>query len=461
MRRRHHRWGVNGTGVARDATLRGLKVTLFERNDFAFGASGNSSGMIHGGPRYLSADPKVTRISCLDSGHIQAIAPHLSFRVPFLMPIGPEGTERTRIELVDAFFEAYDFYQPLKHGKPHARLTPDELYQLEPGLLGAGRRQGEARRRNHVRRMGHRRQRGSAWPTRSTRSSAEPASTRTPRSRRSCASDHAWCGARRARAKSADRQELVRHHARGRERHRRVGALTAKAGGLGADAARVRPGKGIHVVFDRRLTNYAILAKTIDGRQIFIEPWQNVTVLGTTDDDFYGDLDDVRATSDEVRYLQQGIANVLPGSANARAIGTTAGVRPTLYEYGPNEDELSRDHRVVDHPKDGAPGLFLDARRQARELPDFRRRDDRRADDAISERRPSRAARTSLPCPGGEGLVRGAWPRSSGSTQSPRRASPTGTARGRNAIAERIRERPLEATVVCPCEPVSRPRCAT
>src|SRR6185369_14374194 len=105
--------GVNGTGVLRDATMRGLKAALFERNDIAFGASGNSSGMIHGGPRYLSDDPHVTKTSCLDSGHIQAIAPHLLFRVPFLMPIGAEGTERTRIELVDAFFEAYDFYQPL------------------------------------------------------------------------------------------------------------------------------------------------------------------------------------------------------------------------------------------------------------------------------------------------------------------------------------------------------------
>ena len=41
--------GVNGTGVARDCALRGLSVALFERNDIAFGASGNSSGMIHGG----------------------------------------------------------------------------------------------------------------------------------------------------------------------------------------------------------------------------------------------------------------------------------------------------------------------------------------------------------------------------------------------------------------------------
>src|ERR687886_457348 len=79
--------GVNGTGVARDAALRGLKVALFERHDLAFGASGNSSGMIHGGPRYLTTDPDVTYSSCLDSGHIQRIAPHLLFRIPFLVPV--------------------------------------------------------------------------------------------------------------------------------------------------------------------------------------------------------------------------------------------------------------------------------------------------------------------------------------------------------------------------------------
>src|SRR6187549_3563224 len=127
--------GVNGVGVARDAALRGLKVALFERNDIAFGASGNSSGMIHGGPRYLTYDPAVTRTSCEDSGHIQHIAPHLLFRIPFLYPVERRGEgKRARIlyELIDGFFEAYDTYQPLKHGKKHARLTPDEMRQLEP-----------------------------------------------------------------------------------------------------------------------------------------------------------------------------------------------------------------------------------------------------------------------------------------------------------------------------------------
>src|ERR1700722_1172068 len=114
--------GVNGTGVARDLSLRGLRVVLFERHDLAFGASGNSSGMIHGGVRYLSQSPHVTESSCRDSGYIQRIAPHLLFRMPFLMPIKAGLKGRIAIELIDAYFRAYDDYQPLKRGEPHCRL---------------------------------------------------------------------------------------------------------------------------------------------------------------------------------------------------------------------------------------------------------------------------------------------------------------------------------------------------
>ncbi len=112
--------GVNGVGVLRDATLRGFSVSLFERSDLAFGASGNSSGMIHGGPRYLTYDPDVTYSSCLDSGHIQRIAPHLLFRIPFLMPVfeGPGVKASAMLAAYDGFFTLYDKYQPLKAGKP-------------------------------------------------------------------------------------------------------------------------------------------------------------------------------------------------------------------------------------------------------------------------------------------------------------------------------------------------------
>lgn len=343
--------GVNGVGVARDATLRGLKVALFERNDLAFGASGNSSGMIHGGVRYLSSDPEVTEASCRDSGHIQQIAPHLLFRIPFLMPLENTPRQKALFPLVDAFFTAYDDYQPLKRGKPHTRLTPEELRALEPGISGdliggiSFDEWGIDGARLCVANAIDAKERGATIRV----------GTTVDRIERDTHSGQV------AAVRYTDRRTGERGRLTTSVVVNATGAwspLTTSMSGLPPERSRVRPGKGIHLVYDRRLSNYAIAGKTIDGRAIFIEPWQNMSVVGTTDDDYYGDLDNVRATSEEVRYLEQGIARVFPAVRSARLIGTWAGVRPTLYAFGPNEDALSRDHRVVDHANHGAPGMY-------------------------------------------------------------------------------------------------------
>ena len=345
--------GVNGTGVARDLALRGLRVVVFERNDLAFGASGNSSGMIHGGVRYLSQSPHVTEQSCRDSGYIQHIAPHLLFRMPFLMPIKSGLKGRIAIELIDAYFRAYDDYQPLKRGEPHCRLDASDMSRLEPGLVGSlvggitfdewGIDGARLCTLNAIDAIEH----GASVFTHTTVESV----TKNPAAPEG--------GRYVVEGRDVVSQQRLRAGA-----HVVVNAtgawspVTASLGGLPQARVRVRPGKGIHVVLDRRLTNYGILSEAIDGRQIFLEPWQNVSILGTTDDDYYGDLDDVRATSEEVRYLVQGVARVFPSVRTARAIGTYAGVRPTLYTYGKPEDALSREHEIVDHASDAAPGVY-------------------------------------------------------------------------------------------------------
>jgi glycerol-3-phosphate dehydrogenase len=347
--------GINGTGVARDLSLRGLRVALFERNDLAFGASGNSSGMIHGGVRYLSQAPNVTESSCRDSGYIQRTAPHLLFRIPFLMPLrsGPQG--RLMLELVDAYFRAYDDFQPLKRGEPHCRLDASDLARLEPGLVGSVvggitfDEWGVDGARLCILNAVDAIENGARFHTHTTVESIGRIA------------DGEAKGPERYVVEARDRLTQQRMRVRARVVINATGAwspITAALGGLPQARARVRPGKGIHVVLDRRVTNYGIVSEAIDGRQMFLFPWQNVSVIGTTDDDYFGDLDDVRATSEEVRYLVQGVARVFPGVRESRAIGTYAGVRPTLFAYGKNEDALSREHEVVDHAADGAPGVY-------------------------------------------------------------------------------------------------------
>ena len=446
--------GVNGLGVARDASKRGLKVVLFERNDLAFGASGNSSGMIHGGARYLTYDPHVTETSCRDSGHIQAIAPHLLFRIPFLMPVENTRKGRFLFPLMDAFFAAYDQYQPLKRGKPHARLTPDELRALEPGIAGDltggfsfdewgidGARLCVA---NAVDAM----ERGARIYVGTTVERIERAGPAA--SRRARRTGYTVALPRPRHAAQGDRiRAAVVVNATGA-----WAPITASLAGLPPERARVRPGKGIHVVYDRRLTNYAIFANTIDGRQIFLEPWENMSVLGTTDDDFYGDLDRVHATSEEVRYLVEGIARVFPAIHEARAIGTYAGVRPTLYAFGPTRGRAlarARDRR----PRRARRARhLLDDRRQAGELPPLRRGDGRRPRARLRPRRPLLHAHLVLP--GGDARLRSLRARAAhrASTRSRRGGSSTATARAPSASRSARAQRPREAVTVCPCEPV-------
>ncbi|WP_053230770.1 glycerol-3-phosphate dehydrogenase/oxidase [Sandaracinus amylolyticus] len=438
--------GVNGTGVARDCALRGMKVALFEKHDWGFGASGNSSGMIHGGARYLTDTPDVTRQSCQDSGYIQRIAPHLVFRIPFLFPIPARGlASRVALAAVDAFFAFYDRYQPLKGGKPHNLLSDHEARALEPGLAGDLR--------------------GAItfdeWGIDGARLCLANVLDAEAHGA-TCRAHHEVISLLREDDRvtgviARDRETGARITATARRVVNSTGAwapITASlASAPSSERAKVRPGKGIHVVFDRRIGNYAIVCKAIDGRQIFSMPWQNLSWLGTTDDDYYGDLDHVRAATDEVRYLVEGVARVVPSVASARVIGTTAGVRPTLYEYGPSEDDLSREHAIVDHTEDGASGLYsmiggklASYRIFAEEMTDRLARD-------LDVRAPGRTH--ELPLPGGEAPVDAHALAESLKLPEPaaRRLAYRHGARV-TAIAARLTRDRDERAVVCLCEPV-------
>jgi glycerol-3-phosphate dehydrogenase len=439
--------GVNGTGVARDCALRGISVALFERNDIAFGASGNSSGMIHGGPRYLTYDPDVTYTSCLDSGHIQRIAPHLLFRIPFLVPIYPTRFGGSiALTGYDAFFDLYDKYQPLKHGKPHVRLSADDLRRLEPGLVAEAiggisfDEWGIDGARLCI---------GSTLDAIERGAKVRVHTTVTEILRRDDGSVYGVRYKNRMTGESGEATARVVVNATGA-----WAPLTATLGGLPPKAARVRPGKGVHVFLDRRLTNYAVVATAIDGRQVFLLPWQNMSVLGTTDDDYYGDLDEVIATGDEVRYLVQAVERVFPAVRQARMIGSWGGVRPTLYAWGRNEDTLSREHEIVDHEAQGADGLYSMV---GGKLASYRIFAEEMTDVLAARLGNTAPKRTHLsPLPGGDETIDPMRLVEKASID-PIAAVRLEYRHGSRAlrVIERAVEHPRQTRIVCDCEPVT------
>ena len=331
--------GVTGAGVARDLALRGVSVLLLEKNDWGAGTSGGSSWMIHGGPRYLEFDWDTTRLSCEDAGHIVRTHRHLVHRVLFLLPVLPG--DRNDLERMETAMEVYDRFQPLKLAKPHVRLTAEEARAVAPGLT----------------------------PDLAGAVSMEEWGVDPHRLAWLNVLDAVEHGARainHARVTSlmrdGDRVIGVAYEhggtlveARARVVVNATGPWSAGFAGLAGETVDLRPAKGIHVVYDRRVSNFAISAQGVDGRDLLLVPHGPISILGTTDDDYYGDLDAVDVLADEVDYLLQGVERVFPGIRDYRPVRATTGVRPTLNQWRRYEDDLSRRFEVIEH--EGAPGL--------------------------------------------------------------------------------------------------------
>src|SRR4051794_1004783 len=79
--------GIVGSGVARDAAMRGLRTGLVEQNDFASGTSSKSSRLLHGGLRYLAQGRVgLVREAGREKKILHRIAPHLAAPLPFVFP---------------------------------------------------------------------------------------------------------------------------------------------------------------------------------------------------------------------------------------------------------------------------------------------------------------------------------------------------------------------------------------
>ena len=336
--------GVTGAGVARDLALRGVSVLLLEKGDWGAGASGASSWMVHGGPRYLEFDRETTRLSSVDAGQVARTARHLVHRCLFLLPVLPG--DAMDIERLETAMEVYDRFQRLKGSRPHVRLSGVEARRLEPGLAP------EVLAAVTMEEWGvdpHR----LAWANvlDATMSGAR-------------ALNHA-----RVEGILKDGSNVigVRYRAPDGQRVEAVARVVVNAAGpwapevaaLAGAEVRLRRTKGVHVVYDRRLSSFALAAEAVDGRQVVLVPHGGVTLLGTTDDDYYGDPDSLEVLPEEVDYLLQAMERVLPDIRRHRPVRATAGLRPTLFQWRATEADLSRRFEVVDHARsDGAAGLI-------------------------------------------------------------------------------------------------------
>jgi glycerol-3-phosphate dehydrogenase len=359
--------GMAGAGIARDATLRGYRTLLLERKDFAFGTTSRSSKLIHGGLRYLELfDFGLVRESLRERERLARLAPHLVRPLPFLVPVY-RGAKRGMF-MIRVGMKLYDALTPGKRTERYRTVSRNETMRLErflepQDLLGSGYYFDDLlllpERLCLENVLSAQRWGASVYNYAEVveiRSTVPSAASRAPSARNGGAADG---GLWEIEARGVLDGSAARVTAR----------VVVNAAGpwvdpvrrmAGVDGGRrcVRTTKGIHLLLPR-ITDHAVyISAKQDDRMFFVIPWQGLTLVGTTDTDFSGDLDRLAATRDEVRYLMQETRRVFPAAKmrDEDILYTYAGVRPLSFEEGKSASAVSRVHKVI---SEGRAGSFL------------------------------------------------------------------------------------------------------
>ena len=330
--------GIVGASIARDAVLRGLKVALVEQGDFAGGTSSKTSKLIHGGLRYLEQGRLGLVAESVQERHIlQTIAPELVRPLSILLPIY-RGDRRGRWTIA-AGLTLYDLLSFRHHARRHRMLSAVRARQVEPrlgrdGLHAAGLY---------------------------TDAQMDDARLCLANALQAIRFGAACCNyaAVRALLKRSDGElagAVVEDLRSGASFEVRAAVVVNSAGPWGdavrrlsdADAGtRLAPTKGAHLVLPR-LTSHGLFFRVgRDQRMVFLLPWGDVSILGTTESADIDRLEALSTTREEADYLLAALQRVLPeaGITAENVLGSYAGARPLL-SFSGSPTTASREHRI-------------------------------------------------------------------------------------------------------------------
>jgi glycerol-3-phosphate dehydrogenase len=349
--------GITGAGVALDAASRGYSVALLERCDYAVGTSSRSSKMVHGGLRYLqNFDLGLVREALLERQLMVRLAPHLVYPTPFL--VAALGEER-RDRKLGLGLNMYDVMATTRAGRSrrerrareeaedaywspdrHRTIDGDEVLELVPALAPREPKDaylfydcqtddvrlvltvlGEAERFGAVMLNGAE---VTEVLSRNGRAGGVAFVEEESGERMEVGADHVV----NATGVFADRvkpEELL-----GEE-----------------DVPRISPSRGTHVLIDENdlpMGKAACIVPAGEGRMIFSLPWYGRTLVGTTDNDFDGDIAYPRPAEADVEYLLEAVNEFFGTSlGESDLVGAYAGVRPLISTGDPRKSvDISR-----------------------------------------------------------------------------------------------------------------------
>ncbi len=342
--------GINGTGIARDAAGRGLKVLLCEKADLAAATSSASSKLIHGGLRYLEHyEFNLVRKALIEREALLAAAPHIIEPMRFVLPhhkgLRPAWLLRLGLFLYDHLggrkllpaskgldLRSHPAGAPLKdefsRGFEYSDCWVDDARLVVLNALDA-------------------RERGAGILTHTACTGAERVGD-------------LW----QVALQGGDGK---RHQYRARALVNAAGPWVAEVLGQispqGSKDKRMRLIKGSHIVVDKLFDGeQAYIFQNADGRVIFAIPYQGAfTLIGTTDIPYQGNLDGVEASAEEIDYICAAAGKYFRQLLTPLDVRWSyAGVRP-LYDDGSEDaSAVTRDYQLnLEAPAGKAPLLSV------------------------------------------------------------------------------------------------------
>lgn len=332
--------GIVGSGALLDAASRGLRAALVEQEDIASGTSSRSSRLIHGGLRYLEQfRVGLVRESLAERSRLLALAPHLVHLEPLLFPI--YGTPYMSKAFYDAGLTLYDILGARHDGGWHRRLTMAETLDLAPTLRHDGLRGGllyhdgvedDARYTLAV--------------TRTATAAGALAVTRVRASGvRSDPGSRTIQAVRATDLLHGDEFEIPT-----RAVVDATGVWAAEPDHpLGSGSLHILPSRGAHLVVRReRIPNKTGLTIRVPGKVVFLVPWGEHWLIGTTDAPFDGPAAHPTVDGWEVDKLLDTVnATMDVNLCREDVVGTYAGLRPLIAPSNGSTVKASREHRVT------------------------------------------------------------------------------------------------------------------
>ncbi len=334
--------GITGAGIALDATSRGLKTALLEKNDFAFGTSSRSTKLIHGGLRYLKQlEFGLVKEVGSERAILHQLAPHLVLAEKMLLPLREKrgfGSILTSLGL-----KLYDWLAGVKEADQRKMLTRKQTLLAEPlldpkdvkgGGLYAEYRTDDARLTLEI-----------------IKKAVELGADVLNYSEVTGFKYHD------GKISGVVYRDVFSKNVLTIDASVVVNATGPWVDDI-RDLDRSKKGKtlhltkGIHVVVARSKfpVQQSIYFDIPDGRMIFAIPRNDTTYIGTTDTDYTGNKDAVYATLEDVQYIINGVNESFPAvNLTISDIQSSwAGLRPLIHETGKSASELSRKDEIFE-----------------------------------------------------------------------------------------------------------------